>query len=275
MIELPEALTLARQLGERVCGKTVARVYPPTKAHRFCWYAGDPAAYDPALCGSKAISAEGFGIFVELSFDNGLRLCFSDGVNARLLRLADAPRSHQLLIAFEDGDALAFTVRMYGSIVLHDGQFDNEYYRRSRQALSPLAPGFAAHCRALLAAEKPALSIKAALATGQRIPGLGNGVLQDILLAAGLHPRRTLSSLSGAERERLVGCISSVLAEMAARGGRDTERDLLGAPGGYRTRMSRSALATGCPACGGPVTRETFLGGTVYYCPRCQRPDRS
>lgn len=270
MIELPEALTLAAQLNDTVRGKTVAAVYPPTRASRFCWYAGDPAGYNEALKGNAAMAAEGFGIFAELAFDNGLKLCLNDGVNPRLIRMADAPEAYQLLIEFEDGDALLFTVQMYGGMVLHDGHYDNEYYQKSRQALSPFSPGFPAHYCAVLDASKPSLSLKAFLATEQRFPGIGNGVLQDILLTAGLHPKRKLASLSGQERARLLDCIVSVLEDMAARGGRDTEKDLYGTPGGYRTRLSRHALATGCPVCGGPVTKEAYLGGAVYYCPRCQ-----
>ena len=57
---------------------------------------------------------------------------------------------------------------------------------------------------------------------------------------------------------------------MMRLGGRDTEKDLFGNPGGYQTRMSKRTLAGGCPACGGPITKEAYLGGAVYYCPRCQ-----
>ena len=40
------------------------------------------------------------------------------------------------------------------------------------------------------------LSLKALLATKQRIPGLGNGVLQDILFNAKMHPKRKVNRLS-------------------------------------------------------------------------------
>jgi len=39
-------------------------------------------------------------------------------------------------------------------------------------------------------------SIKFLLATEQRIPGLGNGVLQDILFKAKIHPKRKVADLS-------------------------------------------------------------------------------
>ena len=51
-----------------------------------------------------------------------------------------------------------------------------------------------------LANELQKLSVKAFLATEQRIPGLGNGVLQDILWKAKLHPKRKMNTLSGEEK---------------------------------------------------------------------------
>jgi len=270
MIELPEALTLAGQLRGAVAGKTVTRVLPPTKAHKFCWFSGDPADYHGQLAGRSLEGAEGFGIFCELAFSGGRRLCVNDGVNARLVSAASLPRDYQLVIEFSDGAALAFTVAMYGGIVLHSGDYDNEYYQKSLSAISPFSPQFAEYYHSLLAQSKPNLSLKALLATGQRFPGLGNGVLQDILFCAHVHPRRKLGTLDAPERENLLGCTVSVLRQMTELGGRDTEKDLFGNPGGYKTQMSKNSISSGCPVCGGPVTKEAYLGGSVYYCPGCQ-----
>ena len=71
MLELPEVLTTASQLKDSTAGRTVSEVLPPTKVHRFCWYNGEPAAYNTVLKGKKIISSEGFGIFVEIIFEEG------------------------------------------------------------------------------------------------------------------------------------------------------------------------------------------------------------
>jgi formamidopyrimidine-DNA glycosylase len=53
------------------------------------------------------------------------------------------------------------------------------------------------YVRNLLSGEKlSSLSAKAFLATEQRIPGLGNGVAQDILFTAKIHSKRKMSTLS-------------------------------------------------------------------------------
>ena len=271
MLELPEVLARARELNEALAGKAVAEALPPSAHHKFCWFSLPPEEYAARLKGRGFDGAEGFGIFVEMNF-GGERLCVNDGVTLRLLPPEEKrPAKYQLMLVFADGWALAFTVSMYGGIYLHGGNWDNEYYRASRERVSPLSEAFTPEYLASLArSAKPSTSLKALLATEQRIPGLGNGVLQDILLRAGLHPRRRADSLTGEELDRLRSSIRGTLNEMAEKGGRDTERRLCGRPGGYQTLMCKNTPAAGCPLCGHPVARETYLGGAVYVCPRCQ-----
>jgi formamidopyrimidine-DNA glycosylase len=54
MVELPEAVTLSRQLGEALAGKRIGRVVAAHTPHGFAWYHGDPTAY-PALLTGKAL----------------------------------------------------------------------------------------------------------------------------------------------------------------------------------------------------------------------------
>ncbi|AET69347.1 formamidopyrimidine-DNA glycosylase [Desulfosporosinus orientis DSM 765] len=272
MLELPEAITVAKQLNKHIAGKKIRRVLPPSKVHKFCWYAGDPSEYDAQMSGSTVQGAEGFGIYVEVTFDHGKRLCFNDGVNARLIDSAGAPKNHQLLIEFDDGTALVFTVAMYGSIILHDDTYDNEYYLKSKSAVSPFSHQFEPYFRKMITECKPTLSAKAFLATQQRFPGIGNGVLQDILFAAGIYPKRKLSTFSDSDQDHLLTSVISILRDMTDLGGRDTEKDILGQPGGYRTKLSKNTLALGCPQCEGQLVKETYLGGSIYYCPSCQPP---
>ncbi len=271
MLELPETITMGSQLGGSLAGRTVLRVLPPTKPHKFTWFNGDPADYDARMRNSRVVSGEGFGSNAELALDNGLFLSFSDGASPRLYdSVSAAPKDYQLLVEFTNSAALAVSVAMYGGIVLHDSAYDNPYYQKSRSAVSPFSDEFCAHFEKTFSESKPTLSAKAFLATQQRFPGLGNGVLQDILLNAGVHPKRKIGTLTDDERANLCASVVSTLREMTQLGGRDTEKDLFGKPGGYRTKLSKNALATGCPHCGGPVVKEAYMGGAVYYCPACQ-----
>jgi len=275
MIELPEALARAAELDKTIAGKTVAKVYPPSSPHKFCWFNGEPEAYDRQLRGREVQKAEGFGIFVELRFSGDFGLCFNDGVNVRLLEpSAGLPEKYQMRIDFTDGWVLIFTVAMYGGILCYEHTCDNDYYVLSKERLSPLADEFDEdHFRGLLAGVKPGISAKAFLAAEQRIPGLGNGVLQDILFRAGIHPKKKTGKLTTEETERLFGSVKGVLAEMSRLGGRDTEKDIWGSPGKYPTVMSKNTYRNPCSICKGEIVKTAYLGGSVYYCPRCQPLD--
>lgn len=271
MLEFPETINIALQINQHIQGKRVKHVLPPTKPHKFCWFAGEPEAYNAALNGAEVCSTEGFGGYVELSFDNGKCLCFNDGVNLLLTDKGKVPQNYQLLIEFEDAAALVFTVAMYGGIVLHDGCYDNQYYLKSKSAISPFDDKFETYYRNLLESSKATLSMKAFLATEQRFPGIGNGVLQDILLEAGIHPKRKISTLTGLEQDKLLSGIVSVLKSMTDKGGRDTEKNIFGQFGDYKTKLSKNTLNSGCVQCGGIIIKENYLGGTIYYCPSCQK----
>ena len=270
MLELPEVLTISKQLKEYIVGKKITKVLPPSKAHKFCWYNGEPAEYGAAIKGSEVKSVEGFGIFVEITFSNGYKLCINDGVNVRLMPSNEKLKNFQLLIELEEDWVLVFTVAMYGGIFLHDGSYDNEYYLKSKQALSPYSKAFTAYYYKTFMESKGSLSAKAFLATQQRFPGIGNGVLQDILFEAGIHPKRKISSFSEADKDRLLEKTITVLDKMTQKGGRDTEKNIFGEKGGYKVRMSKNTMGQCCPECGGEVIKESYLGGSIYYCTQCQ-----
>lgn len=270
MIELPEALTLKKQLSENIINKTVFKVLPPTKSHKFCWFNGDPIDYDEKIKSQKITNIDAFGIFVEIEFQNGLKLSFNDGVNIRYNDNSAIPDDYQLLIVFTDKTMLIFTVAMYGGIILHDESYENEYYQKSRDYISPFSNDFKKVYEDTLRQCKPTLSAKAFLATEQRFPGIGNGVLQDILFEAGIHPKRKISTLNKEEQDKLFVSIITVLNKMVELGGRDTEKDLFGNTGKYITKMSKNTISNGCPVCHSLITKEAYLGGSVYYCSHCQ-----
>jgi endogenous inhibitor of DNA gyrase (YacG/DUF329 family) len=57
---------------------------------------------------------------------------------------------------------------------------------------------------------------------------------------------------------------------MTAQGGRDTEPDLFGQPGGYVSRCSKNTAGQPCGRCGDRIVKESYMGGSIYYCPTCQ-----
>lgn len=274
MIELPESYTLSKQINGNLVGKRITTVIAAASPHKFAWYFGDPADYGSRLLDSEIISASGFGMFVEVNL-SGTRLLFSDGANLRWHpKAGPIPKKHQLLLAFDDGTSLSTTIAMYGGIQCWDkkDKFDNSYYNIALQKPSPLTEEFdQVYFQGLLSPDAvQKLSLKAALATEQRIPGLGNGCLQDILWHAKLNPRKKVNTLSSEEKYQLLNSLKQTLAEMAKAGGRSTEKDLFGEPGGYRVVMCAANKDKPCPTCGSLIQKESYMGGSVYTCSTCQ-----
>ena len=274
MIELPESLSLARQINESLIGKTVTDCVAAASPHKFAWYYGDPADYPERLNNNQIISARGLGMFVEISLSKAM-LLFSDGVNLRLHPLAGPiPKKHQLLLTLDDGFSLSASLSMYGGLQCwkHDDEFDYSYYNIAKEKPSPLTDDFdKPYFDKLLSPDAvQKLSLKAALATEQRIPGLGNGSLQDILWRAKLHPKRKTHSLSDEETVALYESLKHTLSEMTLLGGRSTEKDLFGEPGRYLVVMCAANLGRPCPECGTTIKKEAYLGGSIYTCSQCQ-----
>ncbi len=276
VLELPEAAVLARQLNDSVRGKTIREVEAARTPHKFAWYSGDPAHYATRLQGKMMGTATSRGGMVETAV-NGCVLVFGEGTGLRYYEPdTEKPQKHQLLVTFEDSSALAAVVRMYGHLwCFAHGAFDSRYYQMAVEKPSPLDDAFDLPYFQRLFFDPTAAkaSAKAFLATEQRIPGLGNGVLQDILFAAKIHPKRKVSTLSAQEREYLFYALKTVLDEMQVKGGRDTEKDLWGQTGGYVTKMSRHTVGSPCPLCDRAIVKANYLGGSVYYCGSCQRLD--
>lgn len=273
MLEIPEANTIARQLKETVCGKRIVRAVAAASPHGFAWYTGDPALYGPMLDGLLINDVVAYGGRPEMHIEN-LVLSFNDGVNMRYYAPEEAhPDKHQLLLELGDGSALVCTVQMYGGLMCFPGGANDEefYYKVAKEKPSPLSEAFDQnYFTSLLTDATRKLSAKAFLATEQRIPGLGNGVLQDILWQAKIHPKRKINTLRDGDLDTLFQTVKKLLREMTEKGGRDTEKDLFGHPGGYATVMSKKSSEALCPACGAPIKRMAYLGGNVYVCERCQ-----
>ncbi|MBN1220538.1 MAG: endonuclease VIII [Anaerolineae bacterium] len=272
MIELPEAVVIARQITETVGGKRIAAAVANASSHKFAWYTGDPAEYNDRLAGK--VIGRGTGVGGNIEFEAGDMVLSVSAPIRYHLQGEKRPKKHQLLLEFADGTAISSSAQMWGGFFCfragEKGGLPD--YDLAKTRPSPLTPAFdRVYFDTLFDVETPKLSAKAFLATEQRIPGLGNGVLQDILWTARIHPRQKMGELSEQAIQAMFTAVKRVLAEMTAQGGRDTERDLFGRPGGYQTVLSKNTVGQPCPACGTSICKEPYLGGSIYYCAGCQR----
>ncbi len=273
MIELPEARVMAKQISKVLKGKKISSVTAAYSPHKFAWFFGDPNAYDKLLQNKIIDEDESCGGLIEISAED-CRILLGDGVRIRYHSAEERPPGkHQLLITFEDGSSLSASVQMYGGMwCFKEGENHNPYYKVAKEKPSPYSHSFdEAYFMNLLDESTKKLSAKSFLATEQRIPGLGNGVLQDILWRAKLHPKSKISTFSEEELFNLFGVIKATLNKMAEEGGRDTEKDIFGTNGGYGTMMNSKNAGTSCPVCGEVINKEIYMGGSIYYCSGCQK----
>lgn len=272
MIEFPETHVLANQIQKMLVGKRIARVQSNRSPHKFAWFSGDPQAY-PAMLEGKTVMAAGARTGFACNGCGVLILCGDKlliiNTPVRYHQPGEKlPAKHQLLLEFEDSSSMSCTVKMWGSLFCVPAE--NENLPEDR-AVSPLSDAFDAdYLENLRRSVSPGMSLKGFLATEQRIPGLGNGVLQDILWNARLHPKRRMESLTDMEMQALFESVKNTLRKMIEQGGRDTEKDLFGNPGGYKTVLSKLTLSCPCERCGSLPVRESFMGGNIYFCPSCQ-----
>lgn len=274
MLEIPEALTIANQINNTIKGRKVINCIANYSPHKFAWYYGEPQGYNELLRGSTILNATAYGGLIHIQLDSAVIL-IGDGTNLRYHKQGQkTPSKHQLLLELDDSSKVSATVQMYGGIwcFSDEDEFDNTYYKIAKEKPSSLSADFdeAYFSKLISPQDVKKLSMKAFLATEQRIPGLGNGVLQDILWSANINPRYKVGTLKDEQVYELYKAIKSVLTDMTKLNGRDTEKDFFGNNGGYKTKMSKNNVGSPCLRCGTAIKKETYYGGSIYYCEKCQ-----
>lgn len=277
MIEAPEALLISQQINRTIKGKKITFVSAGYTPHKFAWYYGDPANYPDKLLNKTIGEAHAYGGLVEIDIED-VRLLFGDGLNIRYYAPGEQiPEKHQILIAFEDESCIMGSMRMYGGVwCFPANSFDCDFtpYRegaRTKPQVMSDAFDKPYFLSLINSEEKQKKSAKAFLATEQTIPGLGNGVLQDILFKARIHPKTRINTLSDIQKDTLYHCVKDTLREIYEAGGRNSETDLFGNKGKYIPILSKDTSGKPCPVCGEDIRKESYMGGSVYYCMECQR----
>ena len=300
MIEIPESNTIANQLNETIKGKKIVGVVTNNSPHRFAFFYEDDKEYPDMLKGKVIGDINAYGGQIEIlvgenplnnkksnnKIDNGNKIdnnkednviiALGEDTQIRYIEKdEDIPEKHQLLIRFDDSSSLTCSARLYAQLhVAYINDYNNEYFIVAKEKPSPLSDDFnMKYFEDIFSQTNQNASVKSFLATKQRIPGIGNGVLQDILFNAKINPKTKLKKLSVGDQERLFESIKNTLDQMIRYGGRNTEKTLFGDFGGYKVILSSKTFKDPCPVCGDKLVKESYLGGTIYYCPSCQKLD--
>jgi len=274
MIELPEARTIAKDLEKEILGKTIRDVSGNYTGHKFTFYYKDPNEYKNQLIGKKIAKINERNYYVEFEIED-YKLIMRDGVNIRYYdNKQTIPEKSKLLLSFDDSSFINITVAMYGfiGVVKNDENMNDKYYDMEIKGIGVLDQEYTfEYFKSLINDTTKKLSAKAFLVTGQRILGIGNGVVQDILFNAKIHPKKKIQNMSDAEIEALYNSSKNTIITMIEQGGRDTEKNIYGEYGKYKTILSSKTYKNSkCPNCGNAFKKENYLGGSIYYCEECQ-----
>jgi formamidopyrimidine-DNA glycosylase len=275
MFELPEFVTLAKQINDTLKGKTVQRGQLGNSPHKFVWYNRSHEEFDQLTKGKTIGEAWAKGKWLFIPLEPGYVLLLGE-CGGRVLHHppgSKVPKKYHLYITFEDDSFLTVTTQMWGAMELYERgeESEREYVKGMRT--TPIEPEFTleyfnALIDDLIAGKKR--SAKGLLTQDQLIPGLGNAIAQDILFRARLHPRHAIVDLSTGQRQALYDAIVDTVGEVIERGGRYDEYDLHNNRGGYIRKMDKNAVGRPCPVCGGTIEKMQYLGGACYVCPNCQ-----
>lgn len=274
MIELPEARTISKHLRKEIMGKQIVDVLGNYTDHKFTFYYDDPNNYKKQLLGKKVTKINDRNYYVEIEIEDYI-LLLRDGANIRYYdNRSDFPEKSKLLLEFNDGSFINVTTSMYSfiSVFKKNVGMDNKYYDIELNGVGALDKEFTfVYFKNLIDTKTLKLSVKAFLATEQRILGIGNGVVQDIMFNAKINPKRKIDTLNEEDISALYNSVVNTLSGMISLGGRDTERNIYGEKNGYKTILSNNTYKKGCYICHSDIKKEQFLGGSIYYCPHCQK----
>jgi len=275
MIELPEVITVARQIRNEFVGKRVEAVSIAEERPKFVFLNGDLGAYEDRLVGRTIVDVTGNGKWIFASLDSGTILLIGEMFGRiRYVPTDEAlPKKAHGVVTFEGGARLVVTIQAWGGFQVLTPEELAAHPYAGKLGISPIAEGFTPERFDEILdssgdwSRKP---IKAFLVHEGNVCGIGNGYLQDVLFRAKLSPKRKVPDVSPDKRKRLHLAIVATMAEAIEKGGRDTEVDLYGAPGAYTPILDRRAKGKPCPDCGTPIEKISYLGGACYVCPSCQ-----
>ncbi len=267
MPELPDLVRIEALLSERLSGAriTSVRVQNPIVLRSL----GGGAA-DSFLVGAVIEQISLRGPFVVFSL-SGERLIIVHPMLAGRFSLDGAfKKALCLLVGTDRGDLGYHDDRQMGKVYLARVGQEGKIPKFADQGIDVLSPEFdAARLDALMG--KTRKQVRVFLMDQTQLSSIGNAYADEILFAAGIHPKTTCNQLSVEDRSKLHDSIVQTLRW----GIHEVERAAAPLHEKVRGHMKvRNRKGEACPKCGATIRRESVLGHDTFFCPQCQPPTR-
>ncbi len=269
MPELPEILTLSRQMKKELVGKTIVKseVLQPKSLNV------SEKDFIRSLKNAKLLDVKYHGKWLLVETSKG-RLCLSLGMGGEILLVTreTLPEKRRLIFDFDDETCLSVNFWWFGyaHYVPADGLENHAMTAR----LGPNADQLTFKgLQSILKGRRG--RIKSFMLDQSRIAGIGNFYIHDILFMARLHPLRTINTMSSAEIKRLAQAIRDGLRPAIDKGGSFYEVDLYGEKGGFTRDSILIAYREGkpCPVCDTSIEKIKTGSTSSFICSNCQPKD--
>jgi formamidopyrimidine-DNA glycosylase len=284
MPELPEVESLVRDLAPGVIGRTICRV--EIKVAKLFHPA--PGLSEADLAGRRVERVWRRGKLTVWQLSDGLSLVVHLKLAGQLVHVSAAgqelahgghpvpmwgsPLPHKsthIIFDLDDGSRLYLTdIRQFARLYLLPSVSVDAFLKRQKIGVEPLTRRFTARDFGARL-KRRGIPVKTTIMDQSVVGGIGNIYADESLWRARLHPRRTASSLSETEVNRLHRSIRAVLdyavregAAFVPHGKAISDRDF---------PYCHGRAGSPCPRCGTIIQKEWVGGRGTHFCPRCQR----
>jgi len=267
MPELPEIVCRACEMKKELVGRTIRsiEVLQPKCLNL------PVEAFQAGLVGARItdVTYQGKWLLVETSQGH---LLINLGMGGEILLVArgEMPEKWRVRFDFHDGETLTVNFWWFGNTHYVAPGNLAEHAMTAKLGPNALDPSLD-ELRDLLLGRRG--RIKSFLLDQSKIAGIGNAYVHDILFRAGLHPLRSITTLSEREIEGLHRAIQEELRRSIAAGAAWYEVDLHGKCGGFAAEDLLVGYREGkpCPVCGTTVEKIKTGSTASFVCPSCQR----
>ena len=266
MPELPEISSRAKEMQKELTGKTIKKI---EVLQPKCLNVSKKK-FTTALAGAKLLGTTCHGKWLFTKTTKG-HLLINMGMGGELLLVDSKSMPEKWRIAFHFKDRTTLAVNFWWFGYTHyaaEGKLDKHTMSAK---LGPNAIDVTlAEFRGMLNKRKGA--VKSFLLNQERIAGIGNAYVHDILFLAELHPLRTIDTLTDDEIKALWNGIQKGLKPSLRKRGAFYERDLYGKRGGFKMKDILVGYREGkpCPSCGEKVVKIKTGSTSSFICPKCQ-----
>lgn len=266
MPELPEVASRAKEMHRLLVGKTVSGI---DVLQPKCLNV--PAArFKKSLTGAKIEDVTYHGKWIFTKTTRGyLLINMGMGGDMLLVSRKELPEKRRVVFSFKDGTALSLNFWWFGYVhYAADGKLDK--HTMSAKLGPNVVDVTKAEFRELVRGRKG--TVKSFLLDQEKIAGIGNAYIHDILFLAKLHPQRKLDTLSAAEVDGLWQAIRDGLIPSLRKGGAWYEKGLTGKPGGFKREDIIIGYGAGkpCPKCRTKIVKIRTGSNATFICPKCQ-----